>query len=138
MEIACGFPLTAHNPPPGRVSGDSLTELLDLLAPTEDYNLHYDQRQSGNENYRLRLDGFFIAAPHDFNADDLLQQLGASNLVLSDMYKNSKNSNGIQSLSHKPDVMVVGAPSLMIQGKAAEVHARNNDSNNNKLENQNK
>lgn len=136
IESSGGLPLAEHNLPSRGVSDDSLTELLDLLAPTEDYNLHYDQRQTGNENYRLRLDGFFVAAPHDFDADDLLQQLGATNLVLTDMYKNSKTSNALQSVSTRPEVVMVGVPSLRMQTEPAEVLARNNY--NSKLENLNK
>lgn len=126
VKFSSSFPLTGNNPSKGKMPGDSLTEFLDLLTPKEDYNLHYDQRQTGSENYRLHLDGFFIAAPHDLDTDNLIEQLGASNLVFTDMYKNSKNVDSIQAVSVKPEVVVVGVPSLAIKSETVEANARNN------------
>ncbi|XP_055852048.1 uncharacterized protein LOC129916236 [Episyrphus balteatus] len=37
--------------------------IMDLLSYGNDYDLRYDQRQKGNENFRLKLDGFFIGVP---------------------------------------------------------------------------
>lgn len=125
LKFTASFPLTKGNSAVAKLPGDSLTEFLDLLTPKEDYNLHYDQRQTGSENYRLHLDGFFIAAPHDINTDNLIEQLGASNLIFTDMYKNSKNVDSIQAVSNKPDVVVVGVPSLTIKAESGEVDPRN-------------
>lgn len=63
-------------------SSENFSYLMDLLMPKDDYNLHYDQRQKGNENYRLHLDGFFIAMPHQGDSellslsDNLFENIG--------------------------------------------------------------
>ncbi|KAM7351872.1 uncharacterized protein ACRADG_004583 isoform 2-T3 [Cochliomyia hominivorax] len=40
----------------------TLMALSDLINPEE---VHYDQRQKGDENYRVKLDGFFIGFPQE-------------------------------------------------------------------------
>ncbi|XP_055906491.1 uncharacterized protein LOC129941791 [Eupeodes corollae] len=37
--------------------------IIDMLGFGNDYDLRYDQRQKGLENFRLKLDGFFIGVP---------------------------------------------------------------------------
>ncbi|XP_037957206.1 uncharacterized protein LOC119687096 [Teleopsis dalmanni] len=60
---------------------DSLMSLFDFLLPDYDYDLHYDQRQKGNENVRVKLDGFYIGLPEQdsslllMNSEDLISQL---------------------------------------------------------------
>lgn len=50
---------TAYNN--GEIVG-TLMALSDLINPQE---VHYDQRQKGDENYRVKLDGFFIGLPQE-------------------------------------------------------------------------
>uniref|UniRef100_A0A1I8NXG4 Uncharacterized protein n=1 Tax=Stomoxys calcitrans TaxID=35570 RepID=A0A1I8NXG4_STOCA len=61
---------------------NELLALTSLLAPQDNYDLHYDQRQKGSENYRVKLDGFFIGIPQEESAslllltDDILESFG--------------------------------------------------------------
>lgn len=54
-------------------------KFLDLLSNEDNnnYNLHYDQRQKGEENLHVRMNGFFIEMPDDEDKDtaDELQEL---------------------------------------------------------------
>ena len=57
----------------------ALSELFDLISPQD---VHYDQRQKGDENYRIKLDGFFIGLPQEDSTalllltDDIFESLG--------------------------------------------------------------
>lgn len=55
-------------------------KFLDLLSLNDDsnnYDLHYDQRQKGDENLHVRMNGFFIEMPDDEDKDmtDELKEL---------------------------------------------------------------
>ncbi|XP_018794770.1 PREDICTED: uncharacterized protein LOC108972588 [Bactrocera latifrons] len=55
-------------------------KFLDLLSLNEDnnnYDLHYDQRQKGEENLHVRMNGFFIEMPdaEDTDVSDELKEL---------------------------------------------------------------
>lgn len=66
----------------GNMELNDLMALTALLAPQDNYDLHYDQRQKGSENYRVKLDGFFIGLPQEDGTslllltDDLVQSFG--------------------------------------------------------------
>ncbi|XP_075153804.1 uncharacterized protein LOC142227249 [Haematobia irritans] len=61
---------------------NELLALTSLLAPQDNYDLHYDQRQKGSENYRIKLDGFFVGIPQEESSslllltDDILESFG--------------------------------------------------------------
>jgi hypothetical protein len=87
----------------GASLGDFLEELLDQtgLEPEQpDYDVYYDQRQNGTENYRLKIDGLVVAVPAEVDLDDevasgpddlslLLTGLGldSENLTNDDLYE---------------------------------------------------
>uniref|UniRef100_A0A1A9W6W6 Odorant receptor n=1 Tax=Glossina brevipalpis TaxID=37001 RepID=A0A1A9W6W6_9MUSC len=118
-------------------SNDHFNELLalSLLTPKDDYDLHYDQRQKGNENYRLKLDGFFLALPQEDDSslllltEDLLENLDEdlsfdkqkfpTNFTRSNGSTSDLNLN-TRSVS-KPEVVFVEMP-----GRKMENEARNN------------
>lgn len=79
----------------GNLELNDLMALTALLAPQDNYDLHYDQRQKGNENYRVKLDGFFIGLPQEDGTslllltDDLVQSFGIAtnkNLLLNILF----------------------------------------------------
>lgn len=61
---------------------NQIMALTALLSPQDNYDLHYDQRQKGSENYRVKLDGFFIGIPQEESSslllltDDILESFG--------------------------------------------------------------
>lgn len=74
--LAKPFEHTARN---GNENLSALSELFELMSPQD---IHYDQRQKGEENYRIKLDGFFIGLPQEDSTalllltDDLFEGLG--------------------------------------------------------------
>ncbi|XP_061397095.1 uncharacterized protein LOC133332734 [Musca vetustissima] len=77
---------------------NEIMALSALLAPQDNYDLHYDQRQKGSENYRVKLDGFFIGIPQEDSSslllltDDILESFGEDILSKPDKNKNRKVS----------------------------------------------
>lgn len=63
-----------------------------------DYDLHYDERQNGTENYRLRINGVLIAIPSTITSNSA-SSIGtiASNYLLL----NSLNSGGGDDNDHE-------------------------------------
>ncbi|XP_017495072.1 PREDICTED: uncharacterized protein LOC108383204 isoform X2 [Rhagoletis zephyria] len=56
----------------------NILDLLSLGGSDNNYDVHYDQRQKGDENLRVRMDGVFIEMPPDNNegvADDLMKEI---------------------------------------------------------------
>lgn len=85
------------------VKGSPLDFLLDEYlgsagedaSDTDDYDIHYDQRQSGTENYRLKVDGVVIAAPA--GSEDAIGSFGllASNYVAKIAAATSEHDDGV-------------------------------------------
>ncbi|XP_014098075.1 uncharacterized protein [Bactrocera oleae] len=78
-------------------------KFLDLLSNEDNnnYNLHYDQRQKGEENLHVRMNGFFIEMPDDEDKDtaDELQELlyyailfGGSEEMFKHLIENKKGT----------------------------------------------
>ncbi|TMW54454.1 hypothetical protein DOY81_000446 [Sarcophaga bullata] len=71
-------PLQHHTARNGVDNLSALSELFDLISPQD---VHYDQRQKGEENYRIKLDGFFIGLPQEDSTalllltDDIFESL---------------------------------------------------------------
>lgn len=65
-----------------RSSADDLGALVALSTLMNSQDVHYDQRQKGEENYRIKLDGFFIGLPQEDSTalllltDDIFENLG--------------------------------------------------------------
>jgi len=119
--------------------GDFLEELLDQSEPEPeqpDYDIYYDQRQNGTENYRLKIDGVVVALPAEIDLDDegtggldeislLLSSLGvdSENLTNDDLYailaseaaKKTAAKEDISSANNKklPEKPIAGAESTM-------------------------
>jgi hypothetical protein len=78
------------------VQSASLGDFLELLDQTEpeppaDYDVYYDQRQNGTENYRLKIDGVVVAV--DFDLDDERPVTGSDDLsfILSGLGVDTEN-----------------------------------------------
>jgi hypothetical protein len=55
--------------------GEYFEELLkQVVAPENDYDIIYDQRQNGSENYRLSIDGVFVGVPSELDDTETLSQ----------------------------------------------------------------
>lgn len=67
-----------------------------------DYDIHYDQRQSGTENYRLKVDGVVIAAPA--GSEDAIGSFGliATNYMANLAAATSDLDNQKDSDENKP------------------------------------
>ena len=77
--VVLAKPLEHHISRNGVDNLSALSELFDLIAPQD---VHYDQRQKGDENYRIKLDGFFIGLPQEDSTalllltDDIFESIG--------------------------------------------------------------
>ncbi|KAL9874326.1 uncharacterized protein LOC119641072 [Glossina fuscipes] len=133
--VYCFLVVVASKPFEPNLKGpnDHLNELLalSLLTPKDDYDLHYDQRQKGNENYRLKLDGFFLALPQEDDSslllltEELLENLDEDISFDKQRFPMSTRTNGsitglnlnTRSVS-KPEVVFVEMPGKKMQNKA--------------------
>ncbi|XP_073823488.1 uncharacterized protein [Musca autumnalis] len=85
---------------------NEIMALSALLSPQDNYDLHYDQRQKGSENYRVKLDGFFIGIPQEESSslllltDDILESFGQE--LLSNPEKNTKRKVASVELESYP------------------------------------
>ncbi|CAD6997474.1 uncharacterized protein LOC101449838 isoform X2 [Ceratitis capitata] len=83
-----------------------LFDLLSLSDNDNNYDLHYDQRQKGHENLRVRMDGFFIEMPPEDEGkeeltEDLLNEI-REELLLSLADADSKRTTTTESPDKPP------------------------------------
>lgn len=70
-----------------RNNADDLGTLVALSALMNSQDVHYDQRQKGEENYRIKLDGFFIGLPQEEStallllSDDVFENLSKLKII---------------------------------------------------------
>ncbi|XP_065356946.1 uncharacterized protein LOC135951256 [Calliphora vicina] len=89
-----------------RNDNEDLGALIALSALMNSQDVHYDQRQKGDENYRIKLDGFYIGLPQEDSSalllftDDMFESLGefpTNDDYLLSFGKNKPAVNGVQT-----------------------------------------
>ncbi|XP_019895353.2 uncharacterized protein LOC101891382 [Musca domestica] len=104
---------------------NQIMALTALLSPQDNYDLHYDQRQKGSENYRVKLDGFFIGIPQEESSslllltDDILESFGEEILSKPEKTKKRKESSlELESYPNSQRPLQIGeqdVPSLVVE-----------------------
>ncbi|XP_037820008.1 uncharacterized protein LOC119609344 isoform X2 [Lucilia sericata] len=70
LQMVCVWAKPIHSS--SRDDAEDLGTLIALSTLMNSQDVHYDQRQKGDENYRIKLDGFFIGLPQEDSSTLLL------------------------------------------------------------------
>ncbi|KNC22734.1 hypothetical protein FF38_04095 [Lucilia cuprina] len=101
QQMVCVWAKPLHSS--SRDDAEDLGALIALSTIMNSQDVHYDQRQKGDENYRIKLDGFFIGLPQEDSStlllltDDLFESIDDD--YLSALGKNKPAVNGAPTSS---------------------------------------
>lgn len=97
------------------VEGASLRDsFLDFAEDEDDVDEIYDQRQKGDENIRLRINGVLLAIPVDLDGGDSGNYQGSSETSLSSLYQDyldSLSQFAVTSSTNSPSLSSNDSPS---------------------------